>query len=87
MPVYTVQRQSQRPQQFQLQLDGVYYLGVVYWLAFGQRYYIRILDSANNTVLNLPLISSDYTQNLLAGYFTTSTLTYSENDGVMVVTE
>lgn len=85
MTTYTVQKQSQRSQQFNVELDGASYLAIIYWLAFGQRYYIRILDNSNQTVLNLPLISSDYDVNIVAGYFSDSSLTYHADDSLMVV--
>lgn len=85
MATYPVLSQSQRAQTYQLQLDGQDYNATVYWLAFSQRLYIRIDDAYGNIVLNLPLISSNYTQNLLSGYFVDSTLTYSMADQLMVV--
>ena len=85
MATYPVLPQSQRAQVYQLQLDEQDYNATVYWLAFGQRLYIRIDDAYGNIVLNLPLISSDYTQNMLLGYFTNSTLTYNAADELIVV--
>ena len=85
MATYPVLLQSQSAQTFQLQLDGNDYTADVYWLAFAQRLYIRVNAPDGTVVLNLPLISSDYTQNMLAGYFTVSTLTYNQKDALMMV--
>ena len=85
MANYPIQEQSLSAQQFQVPLDDVIYQATVYWLAFGQRYYLRISDDAGNVIVNIPLVSSDYTENLVAGYFENSTITYSQPDGLMVV--
>lgn len=85
MANYYIQEQSTSAQQFQVPLDDVIYLATVYWLAFGQRYYLKISDDVGNIIVNIPLISSNYTQNLVAGYFTSSTITYNQTDGLMVV--
>ena len=73
---------------YELSLDGQIYQSRVYWNVFGQRLYINISDQYGNSVLTLPLIGSapDYPPvNLLAGYFTTSTLYYYPVDQVMTV--
>lgn len=85
MATYHIQDQSQSAQQFQVPLDNVIYIATIYWLAFGQRYYLKISDDTGNVIVNIPLISSDYTQNLIAGYFENSTITYNQPDGLMVV--
>ena len=85
MAKYPITEQSLTAQQYQVTLDGDLYLATIGWLAFGQRLYIAITDSFGNIILNLPLISSDHSLNLLAGYFTTSKLTYNSDDGIMEV--
>lgn len=85
MANYYIQEQSTSAQQFQVPLDDVIYLATVYWLAFSQRYYLRISDDVGNVIVNIPLTSSNYTQNLVAGYFENSTITYNQMDGLMVV--
>lgn len=84
MTTYIVQKQSPKAQQYNVQLDGDTYTASIYWMAFSQRFYIIIYSSAGDVVVNKALISSNYTINLLAGYFTTQ-MYYNESDSVLQV--
>jgi hypothetical protein len=84
MTNYVVQQQSQKAQQYNLQLDDNSYSASIYWMAFSQRLYIAIYDSSGNIILNTALISSDYNINMLYGYFN-SILYYNQEDSVMQV--
>lgn len=66
-----------------VQLDGQSYTLSIYYQPFGQRYYFLITDSTGVTVLNLPLVSG--LSNLLKGWFTTSTMTYSATDSIVTI--
>mgnify|MGYP003345400130 CR=1 FL=1 len=84
MDTYIVQKQSPQAQQYNVQLDGNTYTASIYWMAFSQRFYIVIYDSAGDIIVNKALISSDYDVNLLAGYFA-SIMYYNESDSVLQV--
>jgi hypothetical protein len=58
------------------------------WLAFGQRFYVQIQDANGVNVLYKPLIASpdDYMINLVAGYFSGSSLVFFESSSQFVVT-
>jgi hypothetical protein len=74
--------------QFQATLDGNIYVVFVTWNLFGQRYYLEIYDLSNNLVVSLPQIGSplDYDINLVAGYFTTSTLVWRVQNNQFEIT-
>ena len=74
--------------QFNTTLDGLPYVVVVTWNAYGQRYYVNVYDTARNLILSRPLIASppEYNINLLIGYFFTSTMTYGYTTNNFVVT-
>lgn len=63
---------------FQPTFDGQQYTVLVTWSLFGQRWVINVYDLQGNLVVERPLRSSpnNYDINLIAGYFTTSTLVY-----------
>ena len=64
--------------QFNPTLDGITYVAICTWNAYGQRSYISIYDNARNLIFSRPIIGSpnEADINLLFGYFTTSTLLY-----------
>ena len=84
MTNYVVQQQSQKAQQYNLQLDDEAYSASIYWMAFSQRFYIAIYDSSGNIILNTALISSDYNINILYGYFN-SIMYYNQEDSIVQV--
>lgn len=84
MTNYIVQKQSPKAQQYNVQLDGDTYTASIYWMAFSQRFYIAIYDSAGDIVLNKALISSDYDIDLLAGYFSNK-MYYNYNESILQV--
>jgi len=53
------------------------------WSVYGQRFYVTITDQDGNVVLNTPLIASADPPaqqfNMVSGYFTGSTMVFSEN--------
>jgi hypothetical protein len=59
------------------------------WNVYGQRFYVLIQDASGNTVLNKPLVASPpgYDINLVAGYFSGSSLVFEEATGSFVVTQ
>lgn len=68
------------PSQFTTQLDNQPCVVQTRWNLAAQRNYIYIYNASNELVLTIPLIGSppDYDFNLLAGYFTTSTLVFRQ---------
>lgn len=73
---------------FQPTLDGSLYTVIVTWNLFGQRWVVNIYTLTNKLVMQKPLTASplDYDINLIAGYFTTSTLIYRESTNNFEVT-
>jgi len=74
------------PFQFQAALtDGVLgtatYNCVVLWNTFGQRWYIQVADQSGNLIVNAPMVASSpgYVISLVAGYFSGSTLIFTED--------
>ena len=65
--------------QFQATLDGEVYVVDVFWLLFGQRWYITITDLSGNIIVTRAMVGSpiDYDISLTDGYFT-STLVYRQ---------
>ncbi len=63
---------------FQPTLDGQQYSAVITWSLFGQRWILNLRTLQGSLVLQKPLTGSPngYDINLVAGYFTTSTLVY-----------
>jgi hypothetical protein len=74
--------QSNQVFQFNPTLDGVTYIGQCPFNIFSQRYYLSILDTFGNIILNCPLTGSpdDFSINLAFGYFT-STIVYRVSTG------
>jgi hypothetical protein len=66
------------PFQFQATLDGNNYNVTVPWSLQGARYYIQVATLNGDVVVYIPRIESPlgYDINLVAGYFTTSTLVW-----------
>lgn len=85
MSTYNIRQQSPSPQVFNIVLDGGEYSLTIYWLMGAQRYYFMIRDNSGNYILNMPLISSNYTENLIAGYFTSSTMYYNKKDELVEI--
>ena len=88
MTNYAVNEGLVQAVQYELTLDGNSYISTIYWMAYAQRLYINISDQYGNSVLTLPLIgspSNTTTVNILAGYFTQSSLYYYPSDQLMVV--
>lgn len=88
MTIYAVQEGITQAVQYELTLDGNSYISTIYWNVFGQRLYINISDQYGNSLVNLPMIGSppDTTAvNMLAGYFTETTLYYYPANQIMVV--
>jgi hypothetical protein len=69
---------QQAPFQFQATFDTNLYTVYCTWNMSGQRYYVNVYDLGNNLVACLPQVGSPqgYDINILAGYFTTSTLVW-----------
>lgn len=67
---------------------GPTYNVTVLWNTAGQRWYVFIADQNGNLVLNKPLIGSpsNFSINLVGGYFTGSSLVYLEQTNQFVVT-
>ena len=64
--------------QFNPVLDGVTYVAICTWNAYGQRYYLSIYDNYGNLIMSRAMVGSppEADINLLSGYFYTSTLVY-----------
>lgn len=69
-------------------LDGQQYNVTVTWNLFGQRWIVNVYTLAGALVFQKPLRGSpaDYDINLLAGYFTTSTMVYRVSSNNFEVT-
>lgn len=76
------------PFQFLPMLDKQQYSVTTTWNMFGQRWYINVYSLSGGLVVSTPLIASpqgtDF--NLVAGYFTTSTLVYRDSTSQFEVT-
>jgi hypothetical protein len=72
------QPSSQAAFQFQAAFDGNWCTVICTWNLFGQRYYINIYDLSGALILCRAMTGSPigYDINLVAGYFTTSTLVF-----------
>lgn len=66
------------PFQFQATLDGAAYTVVITWNLWGQRYYVNVYDISQNLIVSIGMAGSPTGAdiNLVAGYFTTSTLVF-----------
>jgi hypothetical protein len=75
------------PFQFQPTLDGQLYSVLVPWNLYSQRYYVEVSDLSGNLICAIPQVGSpvpgqnpfltgNVDLNLVAGYFTTSTLVW-----------
>lgn len=55
-------------------LDGENHTAYIEWNFAGQRWYIRLVDSTGELVMNAPVIEStrDMPINMLSGYFSTT---------------
>lgn len=71
------------PWSAQVTLDGQLYTVATPWSLYGQRYYVYVFDLQGNLVLALPRVEGP---NLAAGYFTTSTLNWSDENQTFTVT-
>lgn len=80
--IYRVPNKFIRPLTFNVNLDNMAYTLVVYYLTFGQRLYFKIIDNSGRLTVNLPLVSN---KNMLAGYFSNTTLQYSPIDQVIEI--
>lgn len=90
MTTITIPLAYNAPINFQATLDGYNYTCTVYYLYYAQRSYINIQDQYGNTIVNMALVGSSTTAgvspvNLVAGYFTTSTIYYYPADQVLVI--
>ena len=71
------------PFQFAATLDGNPYTVTVPWNLYGQRYYVYVQSLDGTLIVAIPRIASplgDTVVNLVAGYFTTSTLVWREDN-------
>lgn len=68
------------PFQFEPELDGQTYSVIVTWNVYSQRWYVNIYDLSGNLIVSIPNIGSplNHDINLVAGYFTTSTLIFRQ---------
>ena len=68
---------------FQATLDGQQYTVIVSWNLWGARWYVNIFTVGGAWIVTIPQIASplDYDINLVAGYFTTSTLVWRVDNG------
>ena len=73
---------------FQPTLDGQEYNVVVTWAYFGRRWIINVYDLANNLIVAKPMTGSpdNYNINLIAGYFSTTTLVFRASSSSFEVT-
>jgi len=73
---------------FQATLDGNAYTVSVPWNLYGQRYYVLVSTLSGTLVVALPRISGTTANplNLVAGYFTTSTLWWNDQNQQFTVT-
>jgi len=80
--IYRVPNNFASPLTFNVMLDNMAYTLIVYYLTFGQRLYFKIIDNSGKLVVNLPLVSN---KNMIAGYFTDSTMSYLPIDQVVEI--
>lgn len=85
MAVYPVPPSFNQALVYNVQLDGNSYNVRIYYQPFGQRLYYQINDQVGNLIVNAPLISAISRPNLLTGYFTTSTMSYSSVEQIMTI--
>lgn len=54
---------------------------------FGQRWYLQVADQSGNLIVNVPMVASPagYPISLVAGYFSGSTLIFTEGTQTFVV--
>ena len=79
------------PFQFQAVLTDVVlgtatYNCVVLWNSFGQRWYLQVADQSGNLIVNTPMVASPpgYVISLVAGYFSGSSLIFTEGTQTFV---
>ena len=70
---------------YNVQLDDNPATLVIYYQPFGKRFYFRITDQTGILIVNLPLITVEGVPNLLEGFFTTSTMSYSSMEEKVVI--
>jgi hypothetical protein len=77
------------PFSFQFTVSGVSYNGQCTFNVARQDWYLQILDSNNNLLINHPLVSSLVTapQNLAPGIFTNATISYNAANAQITITE
>lgn len=75
---------------FQATLDGGLYTCTTTWNVYRQRWYLNVTSQANTLIVATPLVGSPPAPspsiNLVAGYFTASTLVFYEDSQTFVVT-
>lgn len=75
--------------QFQATLDGALYNVVITWNVYRQDWYFNVYDQSNILIVTSPLVGSPPSPagiNLVAGYFTVSTMYFYEASQTFVVT-
>ena len=72
---------------FQPTLDGQQYNVIATWSLFGQRWIVNVYSLNGTWIMSKPLVASPdgYDVNIIAGYFTVSTLVYRASTGNMEV--
>ena len=70
---------------YNVQLDDNPATLVIYYQPFGKRLYFRITDQTGILIVNLPMITAEGVPNLLKGFFTTSTMSYSSQEERVVI--
>ena len=74
--------------QFNPTLDGVGYVAVCTYNNYSPRYYISIYDLSRNLIMTRPIVGSpdNYDINILAGFFTNSTMVYRVSSAQFEIT-
>lgn len=88
MTTYAFQPTPVAPFQFQPTLDGAVYTAIITWNVYGRRWYLNLYTLTGTLVVCLALIASPagFDINLVAGYFSTSSLVYREGQQQFEVT-
>jgi len=73
---------------FQPSLDGQIYTATIMWNLADQRWYLGLTDLSGNSVVWIAVIGSSdlYNINMLAGYFSTSTMVFRQSSQQFEVT-
>lgn len=79
---------STTPFQFQPTLDGQVYTCTVKASLWEQRYYLEVMTLGGVLIVFIPMVGSPpgYDINLVAGYFTTSSIVWRPVDNQFIVT-